>query len=229
MVKHVHKWFCVALLVSQFSSQLCSATSDADVLNRPVHLTEFKGTAAGAIASLLGQAGVPGEIVSTYDSCAQPGERVFSVDEGAKLKQALDYVVRLDGTSEWRYSGGVLIFSAGRGEADLLKTIVHNFVINPKDALSLSTQQLVQSSEVENWIKKQNFTELPISLGYGSVSRDPEFASRSSSDAQPIVVRDKTVEQVLNILAASKGQAVWHFEQFTCHQKSSFRISWAIS
>jgi hypothetical protein len=221
-----HKIIPVILILFLLPSQTPISSSDVNVLNRSVALREFKGTSAEAAASLLREAGVGGGVVSVSDHCDQPPQRVYSLQNGATLRNGLDYISTFDGSRNWNFESGVIVVNQTAAPATLLNTAIPEIGLNFANSLSLSTQQLLQSKEVRDQIRIKHLVELNTPLGFSAVSRNAEL--HTSPPAQSNRLRGKTLEQALNALATSRGNAVWHYEQFVCDQKSSFRISWLV-
>lgn len=208
-------------------SQTPIYSSGINALDRSVSLHAFKGTSAEATASLLGQAGVAGGVVSISDHCDQPPQRVYSLQTGATLRKGLNYISTIDGSRNWNYESGVIVVNQTPAVATLLNTSIPEIELNFANSLSLSTQQLLQSKAVRDQIKANHLVELNAPLGFSTVSRNAKL--HTSAPAQSNQLRGKTLEQALNALATSRGNAVWHYEQFVCDQKISFRIGWLVN
>jgi hypothetical protein len=224
---YLDKFLLGIVFLSSLVTEVPTQSPDTGALNRSVALTDFKGTSADAVASLLTKAEVPGGVVSIYEGCTQPEQRVFSL-QGATLSHGLDYISSLDGSRKWIFQEGVVVVGSGLVSETPLSTVLGEVVIDSTDSLSLSTQKLLESVEVRQRIKKIGLVELNTPLGLSGVSRTEAGHPQARPKPQPIHLNGKRLEQVLNILASSKGKAVWHYEQFVCDQKTSFRISWLV-
>jgi hypothetical protein len=197
---------------------------DGTILDRPVALKDLNGTSAEAVEVLLAESGASGGVISVYDRCAQPRTRVFSV-QGVTLRGGLDYILTLDGSRKWTYQDGVLVVGLTPPGATLLDTVLGESSVDPEVPLTLSTQKLLQSKEVAARIAKMGLVELTVPLGYSAAPKD--VAAAASPRQPPLKIQSgRTLQQALDILASSKGRAIWQYEQFTCGHKSAFRITW---
>jgi hypothetical protein len=223
----VREWLSVFLVFS-LTSQAPKSGSNLDVLNRSVVLRDLRGTSVDAVAALLAQTEIPGEVVSIYSDCKQPSEKVFSSPAGATLRQALDYVSTVDSARSWTYRNGVIVFGPSPAPKTILDTTLGEVTVKLGDTLSLSTQSLLQSKEVQAGIKRTGLAELNTPLGLSAVRRVEAPHVAPAHSAESVQLRGKTLEQALNFLASTRRNAAWHYEQFGCGQKTTFRVSWLI-
>jgi hypothetical protein len=213
--------------VCLLQSQAPIASSGVNALDRSVALHEFKGTSAEAAAALLGQAGVAGGVVSISDHCDQPPQRVYALQTGATLRKGLNYISTIDGSRNWNYESGVIVVNQTPAVATLLNTSIPEIELIFANTISLSTQQLLQSKAVRVQIKTKYLVEFDTPIGFSALSRNTEL--HTSPPVQSNQLRGKTLQQALNALATSRGNAVWHYEQFVSDQKISFRIGWLVN
>jgi hypothetical protein len=220
-------WFFL-FLICDLSLQAQKGTENTDALDRAVTIKNLRGTSADAVSTLLVEAEVPGGVVSVYDNCARPTEHVFSSPPAATLRQALDYVSTVDHARTWAYRDGVIIVGSGPTSNTILGTVLGEVTIEPTDSLSLATQKLLESKEMKDKIRRAGLVELNTPLGLYAVRRADTIPSSLAHSSKAIQTRGKTLEQALNVLASSNGMAAWHYEQFGCAKKTSFRVSWLI-
>ena len=213
---------CVLILCTL---QTPAAVSEPEFLNRQVALDHSPRISAEAISLLLAQAHAPGGIISIYSGCAKPNPQTFSLAK-TTLKQGLDYVSTVDPARKWRYADGLILVGLERANDTILNTLIYDIEIRPDDALSLSAQRILHTSEVQTSIEKAALNELTPELGFGQISRNPKSAVPETG--QPTRLQSVTLAKALNTLASMKGTAVWEYEQFTCNGKSSFRLNWLV-
>lgn len=223
----VREWLSL-VLVFGLTPQAPTGKSNINVLDRAVVLKDLRGTSVDAVAALLAEGETPGEIVSIYGNCSQPSERVFSSRSGVTLREALDYVSTVDRARRWNYRDGVIVIGSDAAPGTILGTILGELAIKADDSLSLSTQKLLQSKEVRDRVKKAGLLELNTPLGLSELRKLDEAHVHRPRSVESIHLGGKTLEQALNILASARGKAAWHYEQFGCGQKISFRVSWLI-
>lgn len=209
-------------------AQTPAPSSSVATLDRPVGLSDLKGTSADAAASLLLEAQVPGGVISKYDDCAQPTELVFSLPAGTKLVDGLNYVSGLDNSRQWAYRDGVVVVGSKLTGPTLLNTILGQVRTEAMGSLTLSTQQLLESAAVRRQIKKTGLIQMNTPIGFSAVSKSEVSSGSSALERPHFDFQGKSLEQALNILAVSNGRGVWHYEQFECGQKTSFRIGWLV-
>ncbi len=206
--------------------QTPAPVSEPEFLNRQVALDHSPRISAEAISLLLAQAHAPGGIISIYSGCAKPNPQTFSLAE-TTLKQGLDYVSTVDPARKWTYADGLVLVGVERANDTILNTLIYDIEIRPDDALSLSAQRILHTSEVQTSIERAALNELTTELGFGQISRTPKTAVAETS--QPTHLQSVTLAKALNTLASMKGTAVWEYEQFTCNGKSSFRLNWLVT
>ena len=199
---------------------------ESSVLSRPSGTPDMKTTTDGAIASLLNSARVPGGIISFYDRCQQPSPQRFFL-QGVTLEQGLDSVASIDSSRKWTYRDGVILVGIEIENRTILSTAIPNVEINTNDALSLSTQQLLQSAEVRDRVKAMKLEEVNSELGFSAVRRDGN-ATEDLPTPAPKHLHQVTLEEALTFLARTNGKAVWLYEQFECGGKATFRITWVV-
>jgi len=195
-----------------------------DILNRKVALDRSPRTSADAISLLLAEAHGPGGMISIRTGCANPNPHVFLLED-TTLKQGLDHVSSVDSTRKWTYLDGRVVVGLEQAENTILKTIIQDVEILPGDPLSLSTQRLVQTPEVQTSIQRTKLSEITPELGFGQISKDPKPAS---SEGQASHIHRTSLLDALNALATTRT-AVWEYEQFTCNNKASFRLNWVVN
>jgi len=222
------KPLCLFLISGLGASQTIAQASKLEPLKRPAALKKMKGTSADAIASLLAQANMAGGIISTYSDCGKPKEHLFVTKSGT-LQDNLDYVSSLDASQAWIYENGVILAGFKQAPKTLLATTISEVKIDPNETLSLATQRLLGSSELREVIARTGVEESASPLGYSSVPSRQGAYSTTKEDRQPEVLYGKTFEEALNALALSRNSAVWHYEQYVCGKRSSFRVSWVVS
>lgn len=110
----------------------------------------------------------------------------------------------------------------------ILNTVIQDVDIDPKEALSLTAQRLLSTPEARSSIQRARLTEMSPELGFAQIRKTPAAAS-----PQPLVGPSKhlheiTLADALNVAATTRGASVWEYEQFTCKDKSSFRLGWAV-
>jgi hypothetical protein len=196
----------------------------ADILNRKVALDRAPRTSADAISLLLAEAHAPGGMISIHTGCASPNPHVFLLEE-TSLKQRLDYVSSVDPIRKWAYVDGRVEVGLDQAENTILKTIIQDVEILPGDPLSLSTQRLFQTPEVQSSIQRAKLSEITAELGFSKISKDPKPAS---SEGQASRIHRTSLLDALNTLATTQT-AVWEYEQFTCNNKASFRLNWVVN
>src|SRR5580698_8542151 len=223
---NLNKWLSLFLLTGICQAQV-PTHQQIVVLARQVELRNLDGTSADAIAALLTQAQAPGGIISAYGACTAPGTEHISVSPGT-LQQGLDYISMVDPSRKWTLKDGVILVGHDTANGTILNTVIRSIDISPNDALSLVAQRLLQTVETQTAIKEANLDEMIPPLGLSPIKPSEETSSRKSAPPSKHF-ENVTLEQALNSLAAMHGNAVWHFEQFKCGAKSSFRISWIVS
>jgi hypothetical protein len=206
--------------------QTPAPVSEPEFLNRQVALDHLPRISAEAISFLLAQARAPGGIISIYSGCAKPNPQTFSLAE-TSLKQGLDYVSTVDPARKWTYADGLILVGLERANDTILNTLISDIEIRPGDALSLSAQRMLHTSEVQTSIEKAGLNEITPELGFGQISRNPK-PSVSETSQPNTRLQGVTLAKALNTLASMKGTAVWEYEQFTCNGKSSFRLTWLV-
>jgi len=202
--------------------------SRLELLKRPAVLRNMKGTSAEAIASLLAQARVPGGIVSISANCDKPNDLLFA-SKSETLQGGLDYVSSLDASQAWIYKNGVVLAGRKQARKTLLKTTISEITIDPNETLSLATQRLLETAEVRGEVAKNGLEELTTPLGFSAIQPVSNRPSVSSENRKPELLQRKSLEDALNALALSRNSAVWHYEQFVCGKKTSFRVSWPVT
>lgn len=213
------------LIASFFPGQAASGQGN-DFLERKVTVNQ-KSSSAQAITVLLAQVNAPGGIISIYDRCSKPLDHQFSI-QGATLQQGLNYISTIDGSRTWINRNGVILVGSNAANRTILNTIISDVDINPTDALSLSTQRLLESGEVREAEKKLGLVEMSSNLGFSSVSSKPEVTNGPSAQLPQKHFHRITVRDALNVLSSIRGVAVWHYEQFSC-DVSTYRLSWVLS
>jgi hypothetical protein len=202
---------------------------EGSVLSRPTGISGFDTTTDGAIAQLLSSPGVPGGSIRLYDQCLQPSSQRFFL-QGITLQQGLYSVASIDPSRKWIYRDGVIFVGQQLESRTILGTVIRDIEINPSDALTLSTQRLIQTTEIRDRIKVSGLDErmnhVEIS-GFGSV-RAAGAAPQQPIAAPPINLHQITLSDSLNSLASMSGKAVWLYEQFECGSRSWFRITWVV-
>jgi hypothetical protein len=214
------------LLGTVFATQSPAPGRDNDILERKVALGQ-KGASSQAITILLAQVHVPGGIVSVYDRCSKPVDHQFTLQE-ATLEQGLNYISTIDGTRTWINQNGTIIVGTDLANRTVLKTIISDFDVNPSDALSLSTQRLLQSAEVREAAKRLGLIEMSPNLGFSSVNNSSSTPNGVSAATPSRHFHQTSLENILNSLASMQGYAVWHYEQFDCNT-TSFRVTWPLA
>lgn len=227
MIWDLKTWLTLGLILH--SGPLGSAHNERTALERPVVLKTFRGTTADAVAALLAQARLSGGIVSVTDGCAPPDQRVIELGE-TTLRQGLEYISAIDSSRRWVFSGNQVLVGNQLLEKTILDTFLHKVVIRIDDPLTLSTQRLLQSKEVQRKLARIRLDELSPALGFSKVSAQSTETSGHSDDTNSVKrFSDARLYEALNMLAAAKGASVWHYEQFNCGSRRSFRISWVVS
>ncbi len=223
-----HRWISLVVILSLYLPQTSAFAQEVAALSRPVALVNLKGTSDDAVAALLNQARIPGGIVSLYAGCVKPREHTFSLQDGT-LQRGLDYILTIDDSRRWTQRDGVILVGFQLTGKTILSTIIRELYVNPNDPLSLSVQRLLASREVRESVEKAGLIEMSPELGFSSIAKPGATALEESRAQQTMYFHEITVEQTLNALASKNRTAVWHYEQFVCGGKSSFRLSWAIS
>lgn len=217
----------LVLVVGFWSTHLSTPNQEASALERPVTLVVANATSADALASLVAQAGIPGGIISVYDQCKQPRRHRFSLHT-ATLQRGLDYVAGIDSSRIWVYRDGVILVGFKLADRTILRTVIGDLDIYPDDALSLSTQRFLEAAEVREQVKRAGLTQMSPELGFSSIRKKGQTPPDQPPALQPKHLHNTTLEDALNALASIRGTGVWHYEQFACGNKSSFRISWMV-
>ena len=205
--------------------QTAPSSSESEVLSRHVALDGSTRTSVDAMSLMLAQASVPGGIISVSNGCTSPNPRAFPLAE-TTLKDGLDYVSTIDPARKWSYGERLILIGMEHANSTILNTVINDVEIQPGDALTLSTQRLVHTSEVQASIQRAGLEEISPELGFGQIPRNPKPASPETS--KPIHLHQVTLVKALNTLALTKGTAVWEYEQSTCNGKSSFRLDWVV-
>ena len=218
----------LAIVAGLCQTQAALPPKQDSALLRPVETRSLDGTSVDAVAALLAQAQVPGGVISTYESCAGSGPRHFALPRGT-LRQGLDYISMIDASRRWTYKNGVVLVGYDSTDHTILNTVIHEVDINPKDALSLAAQRLFETAEAREAIRKANLDTMPAPLGFSPNKHGGQGPQREAAAALPKHFQNITLEEALDSIAVMHGNAVWHFEQFKCGAKSSFRISWPVS
>lgn len=221
-------WVSLLLVASLWPIQAPAPAQETAVLRRPVALSALKGTSAVAAITLLAEAHVPGGVISLYNRCTAPSDQRFSLQE-TTLEQGLDYVSTIDSSRKWNYQEGLIIVGYEVAEKTILKTTLHDVDIDPNDALSLSTERLLGTVELREQVKREGLLEMSTALGFSAISRNGTAPPEKSRTSKPKHFPEITMVQALNFLASTKGMAVWHYEQFVCGNRTSFRLSWVVS
>jgi hypothetical protein len=201
-------------------------TSQQDVLSRVASVKPYTGASSGAIADLLAGTHVPGGIVSVYSRCSTPAQYQFPFD-GATLGKELDYVRSIDSSRVWIYRDGFIIVNHDLINRTVLAANISDIDVNPDDALTLSTQKLVRSPEVAKRVKDLRLEEMYNRGGFSAI-RASGYPNEEVPASPPQHLHQINLEDALNRLASIKGNAVWHYEQFECGTKSTFRIQWIV-
>src|ERR1700730_312965 len=199
------------------------SSTESKVLNRHVALDGSTRTSVDAMSLLLAQASVPGGVISVYNECTGPNPRAFPLAE-TTLKDGLDYVSTIDPARKWSYGERLILIGRDNANSTILNTVINDVEIQPGDALTLSTQRLVHTSEVQASIQRAGLEEISPELGFSQIPRNPKPAEIS----KPIHLHQVALLKALNTLALTKGTAVWAYEQSTCKGKSSFRLDWVV-
>ncbi len=212
-----------SILVTTFLFAQAPVPADrVEILSRPAAVKTFKATSGAAIADLLDGTHVPGGIVSVYSRCATPIEYQFSFS-GATLEQELDYISSVDTSRRWIYRDGVILVGSEFLPRTILNTIIKDVDIKSDDALSLSTQRLLESPEVrgravEGMIEVSGFYAVP----------KPSMPTEDLAAPASRHLHQVTLADALAAVATMKGKNVWHYEQFECSSKPTYRIAWVV-
>jgi hypothetical protein len=166
---------------------------------------------------------LPGGIISVYSRCATPTDYQFSF-QGTTLGEELNYIASVDASRHWTFQDGLILVGSDLLPRTILNTTIADIDIRSDDALSLSTEHLLQSPEVRDAVKASGLME--------GINRLPGFAAihnpntQTSANPEPIIkhLHQVTLGNALGVLAAMKGQGVWHYEQFECGSTSTYRI-----
>jgi hypothetical protein len=219
-----HRLGIIAWILAICMIQTPANVPAADILNRKVALDRAPRTSADAISLLLAEAHAPGGMISIHTGCASPNPHVFLLEE-TSLKQGLDYVSSVDPIRNWAYVDGHVEVGLDQAENTILKTIIQDVEILPEDPLSLSTQRLFQTPEVQSSIQRAKLSEITAELGFSKISKDPKPAS---SESQASRIHRTSLLDALNTLATTQT-AVWEYDQFTCNNKAPFRVNWVVN
>jgi len=215
------------LITSFLSAQAPVPADKVEILSRPAAAKTFKGASGAAVADLLAGTRVPGGIISVYSRCATPTEYQFSFS-GATLEQELDYISYIDTSRKWIYRDGVILVGSDILPRTILNAIIKDIDIKPDDALSLSTQRLLQSPEVRDRANVAGLVE-----GMTQVSGFYALPNSSTPTEHPAAPASRHLHQVtladaLDEVATMKGKNVWHYEQFECGSKPTYRVVWVV-
>ena len=216
------------VLVTSFLYTQAPVPADrVEILSRPAAVKTFKATSGAAIADLLAGTHVPGGIVSVYSRCATPIEYQFSFS-GATLEQELDYISSVDTSRRWIYRDGVILVGSEFIPRTILNAIIEDIDIKSDDALSLSTQRLLESPEIRGRANVaglvEGMTEVPGFYAVPNSSMPTEdLAAPPSKHLHQVTLAD-----ALAAVATMKGENVWHYEQFECSSTPTYRIAWVV-
>lgn len=109
-----------------------------------------------------------------------------------------------------------------------MNTAISKVTIEPTETLSLATQHILESIELKDVIGRTGMEQLTTPLGFSEIQNNSDSTSPSPENRKREVLFGKTLEDALNALALSRNSAVWHYEQYNCGKKSSFRVSWLV-
>jgi len=202
---------------------------ESAVLSRSVGIKDTNTSPDGAIALLLHAGGVPGGIISLYDRCLQPSPQRFFL-QGFTLQQGLDSIASIDASRKWAYRNGAILVGQQLQTRTILSAILDDVEFRPSDALTLSTQRLLETGEVRGRIRALKFDEgmNPVIIsGFYAISRTGN-RDQTLPPVPPIHLHQVTLSDSLNSVAAINGKAVWLYEQFECGGKATFRITWVV-
>jgi len=205
-----------------------SESSKQTALDRTISLKNFHGTTADAVSAMLAQARLSGGIVTLSDRCAQPDQLPLNLNE-ISIRNGLDQIANIDHSRAWIFSSGQILVGNQLLKKTILSKTVGEVVFKGGEPLSLSTQRLIQSKEVQQQVTRAGLQELSPSLGFAGVEGQSGQTTSHSVDQPVKRVSHKQLYEALNALAAARGRvSVWHYEQFSCGGKQSFRISWTV-
>jgi hypothetical protein len=215
------------LITSLLCAQTPAPADKVEMLNRPAGIKTFTATSGAAVADLLDGTHVPGGIISVYSRCATPTEYQFSFS-GATLEKELDYIASIDTSRKWIFREGAILVGSDMLPRTILNAIIKEIDLKPDDALSLTTQRLLESQEVRDRAKVAGLEEgmTPVSGFYALPN--PSTPNEHLAPAAPRHLHQVTVAEALDQLAMMKGQKVWHYEQFECGNRPSYRITWVV-
>jgi hypothetical protein len=216
------------ILITSFLYAQAQVPADkVEILSRRTAVKTLKATSGAAVADLLAGTHVPGGIISVYNRCTTPTEYQFSFS-GGTLEQELDYVSSVDTSRNWIFRDGVILVGSDILPRTILNAIIEDIDIKPDDALSLSTQRLIQSPEVRDRAKVAGLDE-GMSQGSGFYALpNPNTPTEPVAASPPRHLHQVNVAEALDELATMKGKNVWHYEQFECGSKPTYRIVWVV-
>lgn len=215
--------FILYLVVASVSciGQTNPEQADRLILSRTVELKAHRGTSVEAAVALLTQANVTGGIVSRPQACASPRERDLSLSK-TTLEKGLEYLSSESDFRSWVFMNGQIVVGNDALTDTLLDVSLNDADLEMDQPLSLSTQQLLRSKQVRAKIAKLGIEDLGPALGFGKLN-----TSRPRPKAPAVKrLRNVSLYQALNSLAAENGHAVWLYEEFRCGKRFSFRIAW---
>jgi hypothetical protein len=137
-------------------------------------------------------------------------------------------VSRIDGSRKWFFTNGLIIVGSELTGKTILDSVIHDIDIDPSEALSITTQRLLNTPEVRSRVQRAGLNELTPELGFAQIRKDPGSTPVQLPVKRPKHLHRTTLQDALNVAAAMKGTGVWEYEQYTCKSKSSFRLDWVV-
>ena len=199
---------------------------DSPILDLPLtHDIDFSGTPAGALEEVLRGTQIAGGVTQQFQGCSTDYPIRLKTKKGTTVRVAMDNLVTNNPDYQWRVLDHVVTLAPRSGFPALLATRLHSYTLQSTDnwAPSASLATVFRVSEV-----RKRAAELRLrpgeatGNGLGGVELRP---TPKSHRAITINLKDVSVQDVLNSVVKSYGNAIWIYTEIECNGDKTFTVN----
>jgi|SRR5579859_7766882 len=210
------------IVASVFSGTACRAQrASQDMLQTTISLEHQVSSVSDQLNAIVTRARIPSGIESYSPDCNKKAERDFPSFNGT-IADALQSVVSVDNSYSWHQEHGVLMIQANNRRPSVVDVVVRSFSFRRSDDVTKISGDLFTSPEVIQYKSEHKLRQLIHHLGFET------SPMQSEKEETPILLKDVTVREALNVIATMDHPKVWIYRESSCDGRVSFSVTWTL-
>jgi hypothetical protein len=162
----------------------------------------------------------PGGLIMTKDSCAEATTLSESKSNDLSLNEKLNLITQINPNYSWKDEEGVINLVPSEYKPELLNVQISSFKTTDGYNLNQLIGELLSLPEVIKALEKSN---LRRGVQFGGLTSPP-----SKKPKYDLILRDKTLQQLLNEIVVKRGRGVWVYSESNYNGVDTFTLDFLV-